>query len=80
MALGAYIGADKLRVRNIKFIGIDGLPGVDGGIDLVKRGILEGTFTSPTGGREAILYAMKILNGEKGLPKRITLESKIISK
>lgn len=80
MAQGAYIAATKLRQKNIKFVGIDGLLGPQGGVELVRQGVLTGTFTCPTGGKEAIQYAIKILNNEKGLPKRLTLESKIITK
>lgn len=80
MAQGAYIAAEKMRVKNIKFIGVDGLPGPDGGIELVKKGILECTFTNTSGGREAIQYAIRILNKEKGLPKKVTLKSEIVTR
>jgi ABC-type sugar transport system substrate-binding protein len=80
MAYGAYIAAKKYRINGIRFIGIDGLAGEKGGIELVKDGILECTFTSPTGGKEAIQYAIKILNNEKEIPKKIELKSEIITK
>ncbi|HYE84375.1 MAG TPA: substrate-binding domain-containing protein [Clostridia bacterium] len=79
MALGAYRAASKFGNNNIKFVGIDGLLGEEGGIQLVKEGILKATFTYPTGGKEAVQYAIKLLKGEKGLPKRITLESNTIT-
>jgi ABC-type sugar transport system substrate-binding protein len=79
MALGAYRAAHKFGNNNIKFVGIDGLLGPEGGIQMVKDGILKATFTYPTGGKEAVQYAMKILEGEKGLPKRVTLESNEIT-
>lgn len=74
MALGAYRAAKKLG-RNIKIIGVDGLPGANGGLKLVQDGILQGTFTCPIGGKEAIQYAMDILHHEKGIPKKIILRS-----
>lgn len=79
MALGAYRAATRFGNNNIKFVGIDGLLGPEGGIQMVKDGILKATFTYPTGGKEAVQYAMKILKEEKSLPKRITLGSKEIT-
>lgn len=75
MALGAYKAAHNLGINNMKIIGVDGLTGEDGGLDLVSRGILQGTFTSPTGGKEAVDYAIDILNKKKEIPKKIILKS-----
>lgn len=80
MAQGAYIAAIKMRQKNIQFVGIDGLGGPQGGIELVNQGVLTGTLTCPTGGKEAIQYAIHILNHEKDIPKCITLESKLVTK
>ena len=79
MALGAYKAADKRGLKNIKFIGIDGFDGPNGGVQLVEEGVLQGTFTCQTGGREAIQYAVDILNHEHGLPKKIIPRSQKIS-
>lgn len=79
MALGAYNALEKLGIDNVKIIGVDGLPGYNGGIELVNRGILYGTFTCPTGGKEAIDYAIKILNKEE-VPKKVILKWNIITK
>jgi galactofuranose transport system substrate-binding protein len=78
MALGAYRAANAAGIRNILYVGIDGLSGPNGGIDLVKQGILQGTFIYPTGGKEAVKYALKILHHEK-VPKRVTLDSKKVT-
>lgn len=75
MALGAYRAAYKMGLKNIKVIGVDGLPGLNGGLDLIDKGILQGTFTCQTGGREAIKYAMEILSKKKDIPKRIILKN-----
>ncbi len=75
MALGAYKAAYNLGIKNIKIIGVDGLPDENGGLDLVSKGILSGTFTCPTGGKEAVDYAMNILNKKEATPKRIILRS-----
>jgi ribose transport system substrate-binding protein len=67
----------KGREKTIKFIGIDALP--HEGVRYVKEGILSATFQYPTGGKEAIDIALKILKGEK-VPKNITLGTRIFTK
>jgi len=80
MALGAYYATLSMKCKNIKIIGIDGLEGPEGGKELVKNGILYGTFSCKTGGKEAIEYAIKILNKERDIPKKILLECNKITK
>jgi len=80
MALGAYKAAKKHGATGIQFVGVDGFSGPNGGLQLVEEGILEGTFTCLTGGREAILYAVDILNHEKGIPKKIIPRSNKITR
>lgn len=75
MALGAYRAVQALGQEGIKYVGIDGLPGPGGGRELVEDKVLQGTFVYPTGGRQAVQYAVKLLQGENGVPKRITLDS-----
>jgi ribose transport system substrate-binding protein len=78
MAMGAYLAAKaKGRESEMKFVGIDGLPGPDGGRQAVADGKLAATFVYPTGGRQAVEMAAKILSGEK-VPKRITLATERI--
>ncbi|MGQ9455916.1 MAG: substrate-binding domain-containing protein [Armatimonadota bacterium] len=79
-AHGAYIAAKnegKGREKRIKFIGIDALP--HEGVRYVKEGVLTATFQYPTGGKEAIDTALKILRGEK-VPKDIILGTRIFTK
>lgn len=65
MALSAWETAKTLGIeKKIKFIGVDGLNTVNGGIELVKSGILEGTILYPTGGNEALRLALKMYNKE----------------
>lgn len=78
MALGAYQAAHSMGLNPI-IIGIDGLNGKNGGLNLVKSGILQATFTCSTGGKEAVDYAVKILNGEKDIPKKIMLRSNLVT-
>ncbi len=79
-AHGAYLAArqeGKGREKTIKFVGIDALP--HEGVRYVKEGILTATFQYPTGGKEAIETALKILKGEK-VDKVITLGTRIFTK
>ncbi len=64
IGLGCYNVCKKLGLDNkIFIIGVDGLPGKNGGIDLVDRGMLKATILYPTGGKEAIQTAADILEG-----------------
>lgn len=77
-AHGAYLAAQAAgRDREILFVGIDGLP--HEGQVYVKQGLLAASFEYPTGGREAIETALKILAGES-VPKEITLSSRVFTK
>lgn len=78
MAYGAYKALTKMNIPIDYIIGIDGLAGETGGIELVKNGIIDLTFMYPTGGYEAIEYAIKILNKESILEKNIILDAKVI--
>jgi galactofuranose transport system substrate-binding protein len=79
MAFGAWRVATAAGRTGIKFIGIDGLPGPKGGIELVRTGVLSATFTCPTGGKEAVIYGRDLLQRKEGIPKKIFLRpSKVI--
>lgn len=76
-AHGAYLATrqeGKGREKQIKFVGIDALP--HEGVRYVKDGLLSATFQYPTGGKEAINTALKILNGEK-VERNYTLGTRI---
>ena len=45
----------------IRFLGIDGLPGKDQGIEAVEKGILAGTYIYPTHGEQIVRLALNIL-------------------
>ena len=65
MAKGAWEVARELGLeKKMSFIGVDGLNGPNGGIQMVEDGILEATVLYPTGGDEAIKFALRILNNE----------------
>lgn len=65
IAYNAWKIAKKKKPNNhIRFIGVDGLNGPNGGLQLVKEGVLAGTVLYPTGGAEAIKLALRIANKE----------------
>jgi len=65
------------REKQMVFIGIDALP--HEGQAYVRQGILDATFEYPTGGKEAIEVALKILNKQE-VPKNIELRSRLFTK
>lgn len=76
MALGAHRAAASAgRASEMFFIGIDGLMGEEGGINLVKTGVLNITFIYPTGGEQAIESARNILTGGVVTQKQIILDN-----
>jgi ribose transport system substrate-binding protein len=80
MAIGAYLAAKaKGREKQMKFIGIDALPGLDGGRKAVADGKLDATFVYPTGGRQAVELAARILKGEQ-VPHRVVLPTEKITR
>ncbi len=47
--------------KKIKIIGVDGLAGMNEGLDMVNKGMINATILYPTGGEESIQTAVKIL-------------------
>ncbi len=77
-AHGAYLAAKAAgREAGIIFIGIDGLP--QEGQVYVRQGLLEASFEYPTGGREAVENALKVLRGES-VAKEVTLRSRVFTR
>ncbi len=77
-AHGAYLAAKAAeREKDIIFVGIDGLP--QEGQVYVRQGLLAASFEYPTGGREAVETALRILHGES-VPKRVTLNSRFFTR
>src|SRR5690606_35153682 len=65
MASGAREVIKQLNLpRSIKVFGIDALPGAGGGLQLVSDKVLDASLLYPTGGKEAISTALKILKKE----------------
>ncbi len=79
MADGVSITNAKLWVGvDVPIVGIGGVSGPNGGLELVEKGILSGTVHCPTGGKEAIEYAVKILDNVQDIPKDLVLEPQLI--
>lgn len=79
MAYGAWLAARKAGLKNLPVIGIDGLPGDTGGLSLVRNGTFAATFNVPTGGKEAVDYAVDILEKVPGIPKKVILRTSIVT-
>lgn len=75
MAYGAHLALEQLGIRGIRIVGLDGFSGENGGLKLVEQGVIDATVTCPTGGTEAIRYAVDIINQVSGIPKQIILRS-----
>ena len=76
-AHGAWLAAKAAGRKDIKFVGIDALP--HEGVQYVKDGILDATFTYPTGGAEAIDAALEVL-AKQPVPKQVTLGTRLWTK
>lgn len=64
-AWGAQQAAkDKNREKQMLFVGIDGLPGENQGVDLVAKGVMTASYIYPTKGEAIVPLAMNILQGK----------------
>ncbi|OCB72302.1 ABC-type sugar transport system, substrate-binding protein, contains N-terminal xre family HTH domain [Flavobacterium glycines] len=78
IAYQAYLVAKSKKLeKKIKIIGVDGINGPYGGIQLVKDGILKATVLYLTGGSEAVKLALKVINKEI-VPKKNNLNTVLI--
>ncbi|NPV51843.1 MAG: substrate-binding domain-containing protein [Candidatus Methanofastidiosum sp.] len=64
MASAASKSAIKYNIKPY-IIGVDGMNVSDGGVDMVIKGLIDGTIFYPTGGEKAIQIAIAILTKEK---------------
>ena len=80
-AEGAYIAAKNAgREKEMIYIGIDALPTPDGGIKSVIDGRISATYVYPTGGKDAIESAYKLLVKNEKLEKNVTLDTIEVTK
>ena len=73
------VAAGKARIGT-RVVGVDGFSGTDGGLDMVEKGTIDATFLCPTGGKEAVRFSMDILAKAEGIPKKIILRSRRVTK
>lgn len=81
MGEAAFISAQNAHRDTSKmlFVGIDGLPTPDGGVNSVKAGRLGVTHVYPTGGKQAIDYAVQILEKKQTPPKAVVLATEEVT-
>lgn len=64
-AWGAQQAAkEKNSEKHMLFVGIDGLPGENQGVDLVAKGVMTASYIYPTKGEAIVPLAMNILQGK----------------
>lgn len=83
MAMGARKAIQKKQQPNAngkkpRYCGIDGLPGEDGGIQLVRDSLLDASYIYPTHGDQLILLALNILK-DKPYQKENLLKSALVT-
>lgn len=78
MAEGAQNILNQINLRRkMKIVGVDALPGPGGGLQMIDSKIIDASMLYPTGGKEAITTAFKILNKEP-FQKENILQSLVI--
>jgi len=71
MAIGAYLATkDKNRLKEMIFVGVDGLPGEEGGIAKVRDGVLAATFVYPLCVDKAVEIGYKLLTDKSFKPEK----------
>ena len=81
MAEAAVIsaGSGGRDMKKMLFVGIDGLPTPDGGIRSVMAGRLGVTYVYPTGGKQAIDWAVRILEKGEKPPHSVFLDTEEVT-
>lgn len=79
MAKGVSKALAQYSGKRPFIIGIDALPGVDGGIENITKGIQDASFIYPTGGDKVIDLAMDILQ-RKPIKKENILYTAVVDK
>jgi simple sugar transport system substrate-binding protein len=80
MAYGAHLALEKLGRTDIKIVGVDGFTGKGGGIDMVKEGLIDATIVCPTGGIQALSYAVRYLEGDREGAKQIITRNSVVTR
>lgn len=77
MAYGAYLGSKKLREDHVRFYGMDGFSGVNQGVDLLNRNIIQNTVKFEDMYEAMMKVALAILHGEEYV-KETVLEATLV--
>ncbi len=82
MAEAAVISGQGAGISPAKtlFIGVDGLPTPDGGLKSVAAGRLGVTYVYPTGGAQAVDWAVKILEQKAKPPREVVLPTEEVTR
>lgn len=75
MAVGAYEGARSNGYMNIPIISVGSMANNNLGVEAVQSGEFNTSYIWPLGGKEALDYAVKILEGNQNIPKKIILNN-----
>lgn len=78
-AIGARQAFIDRKAQIPLFVGIDGLPGENGGIQQVRDSLLNATYIYPTRGDKVLQLALDILDG-KPYPKESMLTSALVTR
>ncbi|MDN3549180.1 substrate-binding domain-containing protein [Mucilaginibacter aquaedulcis] len=66
MASGVRDIFNQLNIsKQVKLVGVDALPGDGGGLEMIAGKVIDASVLYPTGGKEAIVTAFRILNKEQ---------------
>ncbi len=79
MACGAARAIEKIGRNDIKIMGVDGFMGKDGGLEMVKKGLIDATIVCPTGASQALSYAVEFLEGEIEGAKQIIPRNRVVT-
>ena len=79
MAYGASLALNELSLSDIKILGVDGFVGDGGGLDMVSRGLIDATIICPTGGKQALSYAVSYLDGDRNGAKQIITRNTLVT-
>lgn len=79
MAYGASLALEQMGLTDIKIMGVDGFSGEGGGLEMVKRGLIDATIICPTGGVQALTYAVNYLDGNKNGAKQIITRNILVT-
>ncbi|MCU4165881.1 substrate-binding domain-containing protein [Carboxylicivirga caseinilyticus] len=63
-AAASEVVRNVLPDKDVIIVGIDGSPEVGGGIELVEKNIIDATLIYPTGGKESIVLASRIITNQ----------------